>query len=51
MMTVAEAADHLRCRKAHIYSLMRSGRLEGSVGRHRLVPASEIRRLTKHGVG
>lgn len=47
MLTVAETAECLRCSKAHIYAQLKDGRLRGvRVGRRRLVPMSEIRRIT-----
>lgn len=50
MLTVQEAAEHLRCSESLIYAQMKDGRLRGvKFGRRRLVPMSEIRRITEAG--
>lgn len=48
MLTVKEAAKCLRCSESLIYTQMQDGRLRGvKVGRRRLIPMSEIRRVTE----
>ncbi|CPS10854.1 MULTISPECIES: helix-turn-helix domain-containing protein [Mycobacteroides] len=46
MLTVAEAAELLRCSESLIYAQLKDGRLRGvKIGRRRLIPAVEIDRL------
>lgn len=48
MLTVKEAADFLRCSESLIYTQMKDGRLRGvKVGRRRLVPMAELRRIVE----
>jgi excisionase family DNA binding protein len=48
MLTVREAATTLRCSESLIYTQLKDGRLRGvKVGRRRLIPMSEIRRITE----
>ncbi|SLJ24000.1 DNA-binding protein [Mycobacteroides abscessus subsp. abscessus] len=50
MLTVAEAAECLRCSKSLIYAQLKDGRLKGvRIGRRRLISMSEIRRVTEGG--
>lgn len=48
MLTVKEAAEHLRCSESLIYAQMKDGRLRGvKVGRRRLIPMRELLRITE----
>ncbi|OHU33373.1 DNA-binding protein [Mycobacteroides chelonae] len=48
MLTVKEAAEYLRCSESLIYAQLKDGRMGGvKVGRRRLIPMSEIRRVTE----
>lgn len=48
MLTVKEAAGHLRCSESHVYSMLKSGALRGvRIGRRRLISMAEIRRITE----
>lgn len=48
MLTVRETAEILRCSEAHIYTQLKDGGIRGvKIGRRRLVPMSEIRRITE----
>ncbi|WP_071288525.1 helix-turn-helix domain-containing protein [Mycolicibacterium llatzerense] len=50
MLTVKEAAECLRCSESLIYAQLKDGRLRGvRIGRRRLIPMSEIRRVTEGG--
>jgi excisionase family DNA binding protein len=50
MLTVAEAAEMLRCSESLIYTQLKDGRLRGvKVGRRRLVPMAEIKKLIQSG--
>lgn len=50
MLTVSEAAEYLRCSESLIYTQLKSGALRGvKVGRRRLIPLREIRRITEDG--
>ncbi|MBF9519566.1 helix-turn-helix domain-containing protein [Mycobacteroides chelonae] len=50
MLTVQEAAEMLGCSSGHIYDQLRNGAIRGvKVGRRRLVPMSEITRITDGG--
>lgn len=52
MLTVREAAAILRCSESLIYTQMKDRRLRGvKVGRRRLIPMSEIRRLIAEATG
>lgn len=51
MLTVKEAAEHLRCSESLIYAQMKDGRLRGvKVGRRRLIPMREVLRITEGSV-
>lgn len=51
MLTVKEAAEYLRCSESLIYTQLKDGRIRGvKIGRRRLIPMSEIRRVTEGGV-
>lgn len=46
MLTVREAAEHLRCSESLIYAQMKDSRLRGvKVGRRRLIPMRELVRM------
>lgn len=46
MLTVREAAEHLRCSESLIYTMLTDGRLRGvRIGRRRLISMAEIRRV------
>jgi len=50
MLTLAEAAEMLRCSESLIYTQLKDGRLRGvKVGRRRLVPMAEIKKLIQSG--
>ena len=50
MLTVAEAAEMLRCSESPIYTQLKDGRLRGvKVGRRRLIPMAEIKKLIQSG--